>query len=336
MAKRKNSKKKGKRGKKKSGGLTVLIVAVLIILAVVAVSKVKRGPVVKAIKAQVVGEFGTAGDKLGQFNSPRGIAIAPNGTVYVADINNSRVNMFTPDGKPLGSFGKKGNKKGEFNEPSGVAADQNGNVYVADAWNGRFQKFDSKGNYLLEVGGTKGNFYSPRNIGVSKYGIVYVSDTGTSRIHRFDTEGNRLGNPVGGKGKALDKFGEVFCAAFDSKGRVYISDKDNRRIVVLSSDLRPISQIKVKSWQESDPMWPMLAVDSKDLLYAVSSGTKDITVFDTKDKKWKALGVIKTDAKERPIFSDPLGIAVDKDDVLLVSEITRNKIVKVKPLFDQQ
>jgi tripartite motif-containing protein 71 len=336
MAKKKAKKKKGKKGKKKGGSLVVLIIAVLVILAVVVVSKVKRGAPVKIIKAQIMSEVGTSGEKEGMFNSPRGMAVNSNGTLYVADLNNNRINMFSKEGKSLGSFGKKGDKKGEFKEPSGVAVDQNDNIYVADAWNGRIQKFDSKGNYKMEIGGTKGNFYSPRNCGISKYGILYVADTGTSRVHRFDTEGNRLGNPAGGQGKAQDKFNEVFSVAFDSKGRVYVSDAGNRRVVVLTSDLRPITQIKVKSWEEAFPLWPMLAVDSNDLLYAVGSGSKDITVFDTKDKKFKYLGVIKTDVKDKPLFSDPVGIAIDKDNSVFISEVSRNKVLKIQPVFEQQ
>lgn len=336
MAKRKKSKKKGKRGRKKGGNLLVLVIAVLVILAVVVVSKVKRGAPVKVIKAQIVAEWGSTGQKDGQFNSPRGMAMSPNGTLYVTDMNNNRINMFSKDGKFLGAFGKKGDKKGEFKEPSGVAVDPNNFVYVADAWNGRIQKFDPKGNYKMEIGGTKGNFYSPRNVGVSKYGIIYVADTGTSRIHRFDTEGNRLGNPVGGQGKALDKFNEVFSVAFDSKGRVYVSDVGNRRIVVLSSDLRPVAQIKVRSWEEAGPLWPMLAVDSNDLLYAVGSGSKDITVIDTKDKKFKYMGVIKNDVKDRPLFADPVGIAIDAENNIYISEVSRNKVIKIRPMFDQQ
>ena len=283
--------------------------------------------------SQVLAEWGASGDKEGMMNSPRGIAISQSGILYVADLNNNRIIMYDKDGKALGSFGQKGDKKGEFKEPSGVAVDQEGNVYVADAWNGRIQKFDSKGKYILEVGGQKAGFYSPRNCAVSKHGILYVADTGTSRVHRFDTEGNRLGNPVGGQGKALDKFNEVFSVAFDSKGRVYVSDVGNRRIVVLTSDLRPVAQIKVRSWEEAFPLWPMLAVDGNDMLYATCSGSKDISVFDTKDKKLKCVGVIKTDAKDKPIFSDPVGITVDKDNFIYVSEVSRNRIVKILPIF---
>jgi DNA-binding beta-propeller fold protein YncE len=342
MAKKKPVKKskakvKGRNKKKKgSGSFAVLIIAVIVIVLVIVVSKFSGGPAVKYIKASKLAEWGDSGDKKGQLSSPRGIALSPDEKfIYVSVLNSSALYKYTQDGVFVSGISGKGTKPGQFNEPSGISTDRDGNVYVADAWNGRIQKFDAKGNYKLEIGGTKGGFYSPRNVSVNKYGIVYVADTGTSRIHRFDTDGNRLGNPVGGSGKSLGKFSEVFGIAFDSKGRVYAADFGGRRIEVFSSDLAPQAQIKVKSWEVNQPLWPMLAVDSKDRLYAVSSGTQEIVVFDTTGKKIKQIGIIKNDEKDKPLFSNPLGIAVDSMDNIYITEISRNKALKIKPLFEQ-
>jgi DNA-binding beta-propeller fold protein YncE len=79
----------------------------------------------------------------------------------------------------------------------------------------------------------------------------------------------------------------------------------------------------------------MLAMDSKDRLYAVSSGTQEIVVFDTTGKKIKQLGIIKNDMKDKPLFVNPLGIAVDSADNLYITEINRNKVLKIKPVFEQ-
>jgi|YelNatPaOPRAMG01_1025707.scaffolds.fasta_scaffold04912_6 DNA-binding beta-propeller fold protein YncE len=335
MVKSKKSKKqKDKKRKKKGNSLIVLIIAVLLIGAVVVVSKVKRGEPVKIIKAEVLAEFDGVESKAGKLNSPRGIAISNDNFLYVADLNNHRICKFTLDGKMVNAFGKKGNKEGEFNEPSGVATDNQNNIYVADAWNGRIQKFSSDGKYIMEIGGPKAGFYSPRNVAVNKYGVLFVADTGTSRVHRFDLEGNRIGKPVGGAGKALDKFLEVFSIAFDSKNNVYVSDVGNRRIVVLTSDLNPMYFIKIKVWNETPPLWPMIAIDSNDLLYVSSSGSKEIIVYNLKTKKPKYVGTIKLDVKDKPIFSDPLGIAIDKENNIYVSEVARSKILKIKPIFN--
>jgi DNA-binding beta-propeller fold protein YncE len=334
VAKRKTKKKSRKARKKSGGNRNVFIILIVIIALVFIVAKARQPEPVKYIKAENLSVWGTAGEKPGDMNGPRGIAISPDGFIYVVDMNNVRVDEFTLDGKFVKMWGKKGDKPGEFNEPSGIAADKDGNVYVADAWNGRIQKFDAKGKYLLEIGGTKGGFYSPRNVGVNG-NLLYVADTGTSRVHRFDINGNRLGNPAGGIGGSAGKFNEVFGLAFDSKGNVYAADHGNRRINIFTQDLKYTGKIKVAGWQETDPTWPMLAVDSKDNLYAVSSATGDIWVYslNTENKKPKYLGTIKTDLQGRPLFATPLGIAIDKDDNIYISEMNRSQIIKIKPRF---
>ncbi|MCE5301069.1 MAG: NHL repeat-containing protein, partial [Spirochaetia bacterium] len=175
-----------------------------------------------------------------------------------------------------------------------------------------------------------------RNVAANKSGLLCVADTGTSRLHRYDTDGNKVGSPAGGTGRTLGKFGEVFGIAFDSKGRIYAADPGNRRIQIFSSELQPQGQIKVKAWDMAFPLWPMLAVDSADRLYAVSSGTQEIVVYDTNGKAPKYLGGIKTDRNGKPLFTNPLGIAIDAQDNVYVTEIARNKVMKIRPVFDRQ
>jgi DNA-binding beta-propeller fold protein YncE len=340
-SKTKAKSKSRKAPKKKRGSLGVLIITVAIIALVIIVSKVKSGPAVKFIKSQVLAEWGVSGDKKGELDSPRGIALSPDGLdVYVTILNTNSVAKFKLPANPaddwtfLTEWGGKGSKDGQFNEPSGISTDKDGNVYVADAWNGRIQKFSDTGKFILEIGGQKAGFYSPRNVMVNKFGIVYVADTGTSRIHRFDTDGNRVDNPAGGSGKAPGKFMEDFGIALDSKGRIYVADAGNRRIQVFSPDLVPQAQIKVKAWDANLPLWPMLAIDSQDRLYAVSSGTQEIIVFDTKDKNFKYIGTIKSDMRDKPMFTNPLGVAVDAQDDLFITEISRNRVMKIKPVFE--
>lgn len=329
---KKGSKKKGT--KKKGSGFGVLIVAVVIIAVFIGVSQLKKGEPIKYLKASKIAEWGAKGAKDGELDSPRGVGVSSDGFVYVADMNNNRVVKFDTAGKFIATWGKKGNKPGEFNEPSGLFVSPIGEVFVADAWNGRIQRFSHDGKFKVEVGGTKASFYSPRGVAVSKNGLMYVADTGTSRVHRFDVEGNRLGNPVGGQGKALDKFSEVFGIAFDSKGKVYAADPGNRRIVVLTSDLRAEAEIKIKGWTEGYPLWPMIAIDSNDMLYAVSSGTQDIWIYDLKEKKPKYKGTVKNDTKDKPLFSSPLGIAADFENNLYVTDLAQNKVVKFRPVIE--
>ncbi len=84
---------------------------------------------------------GVAGSGNGQFNSPRGVAVAPNGTVWIADDSNDRVEEFNEKDEYISKFGSAGSGNGQFKEPKGITVDSAGNVWVADGINDRVQEF---------------------------------------------------------------------------------------------------------------------------------------------------------------------------------------------------
>src|SRR5262245_28903832 len=89
--------------------------------------------------------WGSLGTANGQFDSPRGVA-AGCGMIWVADLNNHRVQMFTEDGGFLGTVGHFGTGLGEFNGPTDVAASPFVSMgcycfYVVDQGNHRIQRF---------------------------------------------------------------------------------------------------------------------------------------------------------------------------------------------------
>jgi DNA-binding beta-propeller fold protein YncE len=86
--------------------------------------------------------FGSLGSGVGQFNSPRGVAVN-GGLVYVADTVNSRIDRFDPSNfaGTFTSFGSQGSGVGQFFGPRGVAVDGLGDVFVADTNNIRVVQF---------------------------------------------------------------------------------------------------------------------------------------------------------------------------------------------------
>jgi len=124
---------------------------------------------------------GKRGGGNGEFNLPTHVAVAPDGTVYVLDGGNFRIQAFTPEGEYLRSWGEVGRNFGDLARPRGLAVDRDGNVYVTDAAYRNFQIFNPEGQLLLSIGGggledKPGQFALPAGIAVDERGLVYVVD----------------------------------------------------------------------------------------------------------------------------------------------------------------
>jgi len=135
-------------------------------------------------------DFGKRGTGDGEFNLPRDAVVAPDGSVYVVDGGNFRVQKFTADGKFISTFGSIGRQLGQFSRPKEAAVDKDGNVYVVDAAFGNFQIFNDKGQLLLPIGSRSNTdgpakFSLPSSIAVDDDGRVYVVDQYFRKVDVF-------------------------------------------------------------------------------------------------------------------------------------------------------
>ena len=129
---------------------------------------------------------------IGKFMAPQGVAVAPDGTVYVADSENHRIQRFSATGTFLGTWGTLGSGDGQFWGPVGVSVGPDGTVYVADTKNHRIQCFSAVGSFVRKWGsqGTSdGQFWNPAGVALAQDGTVYVSDTDNHRIQHFSATG---------------------------------------------------------------------------------------------------------------------------------------------------
>jgi sugar lactone lactonase YvrE len=192
-------------------------------------------------------EFGTLG----------GLAVAPDGTVYLTD--SSRLARVVPTG--LGRFnvtklGLKGDgfaprdgpvAQAQFLNPSGLAVDAQGNVYIADTDNHRIRKLDTSdivttvagspnffqmGGYV-DGAGDKARFNAPSGVTVDAAGRIFVADSGNHRIRRIDPNGTV--STVAGSGDkgyadgpaATARFHTPVDLALGRDGTLYVLDKGN-------------------------------------------------------------------------------------------------------------
>lgn len=177
--------------------------------------------------------WGSSGNGEGQFTSARGIAIAPNGDVYVTDLLSDRVQKFDRKGNYLALLGGPGTGDGQFDGPAGIAVNASGDVYVADLGNHRIQKFSSTGAFVKKWG-TYGDVFNyefkvPQGVGLDPAGNVYVADTGNHRVMKYDADGNFL-TKWGQKGDGPGEFSFPTSVDTDPEGNVFVTSQTSGRV----------------------------------------------------------------------------------------------------------
>ena len=180
------------------------------------------------------GSFGINNE--GEFSYPQFIAVSDDGTIYVTDLGNKRVQKLSSTGDYLSEWGQNGKNPGQFHYPSGI--DVYGEfVYVADRDLNRIQKFTTDGDFILEWGSKgihEGQFLFPNGISVHN-GIVYVVDTGNQRIQKFTTDGEFISS-FGSSGINSGQFLTIVGIDIDSDGNLFVTDKGNSKIEKFSLD----------------------------------------------------------------------------------------------------
>lgn len=202
------------------------------------------------------------------FSSLTGVAVDPDGTVYVADGN--RIRKISPEGEvsPFAGSNIEGSSDGvgtaaTFNQPEGLATDHTGHLYVADTGNHKIRKITPEGLVTTLAGaGTSGNFdgdedtaafYLPFDVSVDAIGNLYVADTANHKIRKITPGGEvttlagALGyftiggsfsigsGSVDGVGDSA-RFYEPRGVAVDAVGNVYVADTRNHEIRKISLD----------------------------------------------------------------------------------------------------
>jgi 6-bladed beta-propeller protein len=186
----------------------------------------------------MLGKPGVAGTGPDAFDRPTGVAVAPNGDVFISDghapnkYGTARVVKFSKDGHFIKAWGKKGSAPGEFNEPHDLfVGGSRGWVYVADRVNSRVQVFDQNGNFITAWA----QFGQPSSVFVGKDDTIYIGASFPDpSAKKGELRGITIGNAIDGSLKAfipdpadLDKVIRGTSAsgiAADAIGSVYAAD----------------------------------------------------------------------------------------------------------------
>ena len=157
--------------------------------------------------------------------SPEGIAIAPDGKVYVSDYIGNRVYRLQPDGTLVviagGGTGFDGPAtKANLWHPSGLAADPDGQLYVADNMGAAIRRIDHQG-MISTVNTPYGSMNGPLGLAFDSIGILYISDY-SGEVFMADGSGRLSSLRISGLPPPALFPGYL---AFDAAGNLYIADR---------------------------------------------------------------------------------------------------------------
>jgi DNA-binding beta-propeller fold protein YncE len=295
-----------------------------------------EGKEIQLLADKIIGQPGT---DPGQFQRPHDLAVAADGSIYVADTDNHRIQHVDSDGNTLHVWGDFGDittdsaPEGTFNQPWGIGLGPDGSVYVADTWNHRVQKFTAEGEFI-NMWGYFGQaeapeaFWGPRDIEVSPDGKVFVTDTGNKRIVVFDTDGKYL-TQFGEAGMTPGQFDEPVGIALGSEGKIYIADTWNQRVQVMTPSTdetyTPSLSWEIVAWYgQSLDNKPYIAIDGSGNVFITDPEGYRILQFDSEGKFLQFWGTYSTGSDG---FGMPASVAIDSTGGVWVSDAGNNRLM---------
>ena len=228
------------------------------------------------------------------WGSTASITTAPDGTIWVIDRcgvsgaggatcagANAGVHpifQFDASGKLLKNLGA-----GLFVSPHKLTVDKDGFLWVADNGAHQVLKIDQGGKVLLTLGrkGAAGpgldQFDAPTEVAVASNGDIFVADghtgggaaAGNARIMKFDRNGAFL-KTWGRKGMGPGEFDVPHTIALDSRGRLFVGDRQNNRIQIFDADGKFVAQ-----WLQFGRPSGMYIDKRTDTLYVADSESRD-------------------------------------------------------------
>jgi O-antigen biosynthesis protein len=248
-------------------GLRSAIVFVLMVLSIGAstfmLREVAIGPVIGGKKGYA-GDYGPAIEAW--LDTPGGIAVAPNGDIYIADSNNDVIRVVDAQGniEPFagdhelgtGFSGDNGPAiVAQLDTPDGVAIAPDGDLIIADSHNDRIRRVDRPTGIITTIAGSGENGYdgdeksageaalnTPSAVAAAANGDIYIADTLNYRIRMIEAKTGLIytvaGDGAPGEGQDVGDGGPATSAhlnmpsdvAIAANGDIYVADTHHNRI----------------------------------------------------------------------------------------------------------
>jgi len=267
---------------------------------------------------------------------PHGIFVDRDGNVWVTD---------GQDNAPVparGAGGGRGREAGAGAAPTAPAPSGPIGPRPGATKGNQVYKFSPDGKVLLTLGKPGGAaapdyFYQPNDVLVAPNGDIFVSEghgAGNNRVLKFDKAGKFI-KEWGKLGTAPGEFDQPHALAMDSRGRLFVGDRNNNRVQIFDQDGKFIAEWK----QFSRPSG--VFIDKQDNIYVADSESESVSRNHDGWRRGLRIGSAKDgtvkyfipdpETRKRPDFSGTSaaeGVAADAQGNVYGAEVGPQRVMK--------
>jgi len=274
------------------------------------------------------------------------ITIDPQGVIWTFNRGNVPIQAYSADGSLVRKWGE-----GLFKNAHQIRFDREGNLWAVDNGFNTVTKWTPDGKLLLtlgtkdEQGNDEKHFNQPTDIAFAPNGDLFVSDGYVnSRIVQFDKSG-KFKKAWGTLGTGPGQFSVPHGVAFDSKGRLYVTDRNNARVQVFDQTGKQLGD-----WRNVMSPWAIWITPSDDIYICGSTPSawweNPTGTFNGTPPKDQVVIRFDVDGRVKGIWAFPSGtakagelgwvhgIAVDAKGNIYTAGVRDNKaqrFIKVEP-----
>ncbi|HEV8505484.1 MAG TPA: NHL repeat-containing protein [Chitinophagaceae bacterium] len=293
------------------------------------------------------------------FRDPLDVAVAEDGTIYVADVLNHRIRKIA--GGQVITFAGSGVSdttggigiSAAFRLPDALAIDNTGNLYTLDVTDPRVRKISPEGLVTRYAGSGVEGFADGRadiaqfgeetsGIAIDDQGNIYISDLDNSRIRKISVSGDVT--TVAGNGKAGYVDGKPDIAQFfsptgivvDNQGNLFVADMNRVRKITASGVVSTFAGGDSAGYRDGQP---------RDALFSFIQDMvmdKDGNIYLSDGNRIRRItpqGIVSTLAGSSPGYQDgdaasakffsPTGLGIDKQGNIYVADLSNHRIRKI-------
>ena len=228
----------------------------------------------------VIERVGKEGRSGGQFKEPSAVVMDNNEHIFVAELDNPRVQKFTSRGKYLLKFGQKAFWGSQLHDPYGLTLSPDNKLYITDWEKGRVLVYKKDGRHVNTIGKDNAFLKFPAGLVFDREGNLLVTDRGKHCVWKMSAEGkpiSRIGKLGKGEGELLLPHG----IAVLKDGTIAVSESGNHRVSIFAPNGTFVRSFGQKGSLPGMFDYPRhMCVNSKGHLIVADENNQRIQIFE--------------------------------------------------------